>query len=249
MRIKSVMQKAAPRFAEHGLALHILGPKHYVFATEDNKIAFVIDTGRYRPHDLRVQTGGECCHFDFDNLRPSFFPKVPMDLHTQTQEAFEISFLKLTDQTIEILLPYLYVMRENAVGVTRELREALAKDTVGRAHRFAEKWSLPLEDPPKEWVKGLDGILRGMQVNYRQRKEEFLAHREDVLDLTAYWGELSNIRKQTPGQWLWSQWYEGQLEPCYVPKAHEFYDILERVLAAWNHGGEIINYGLDGLSI
>ena len=92
----------------------------------------------------------------------------------------------------------------------------------------------------------IDIILDGMRTDTAHRKEDFYKNKRDMVNLTAYFGELLAKSEGLPGRWIWRELHEGS--PRFVIEAHS-YDPLERLIAAWNFGQESFVYSIGRFPI
>lgn len=235
-----------PIFEKYGFFPSVMGPKEYVFSNYDNTRAIFFDRDKFPPRKLRVcySVKGETSFMlQLSNFKPGFL-KMGLEYYSSEQE-LETFLNDMAHSTVEVVLPYLDAMEENYVFDTFEMSMALSKDTETRITRFADKWGLTKE-PTRENLVSLDEILDSMKTTVHNRKEDFEKHESQIIDLSAYFGELIAKDGGKSGQWLWREISEG-LER-YVIEAMG-YDPLSRVVHAWNFGTEVTNYSLGGFPL
>ena len=85
--------------------------------------------------------------------------------------------------------------------------------------------------------------LRDLRTAAVRRREDFQRHREEILDLAAFYGELLNDEEETPGLWGWREVEPGHPEYVVGPRR---YNPLRRAMLAWNFGPEVAAYSLQG---
>jgi hypothetical protein len=229
---------------EVGYTLAPGGGGSYTFANEEVTRVITFDHGKYLPKELRVHFQmvppgrKKSISFYLEFLNPNFFPPIKIEQYNDDSQYMHA----LLEQIIRIILPYMDILEKNVVSCNEEMYQSLSMDTFSRAERFASKWKLSLE--PDESHGELDAILRSMQPRIWERKIDFYKHLPDIIDLAAYLGEVLNFRQGTPRQWYWREL--SPTERFFAIQATG-YDVLSRVIAAWNAGQEIINYSLVGL--
>ena len=247
MKFKSTIKKLiVPKFEPLGYEFSAPGGVNYFLSNDAEKRILNFDTNRFFKDLLRIQFRESLNHnyedifIKFMYLRPEFFP---YKLDYSSQEAFDESFVILADKIIEIIFPYCDVIRENYVYVEQDMYNELSIDTVGRAKRFAEKWNLTFDDAG---VHQLDRIIASLQTGRENRKRDFEKHKNELIDMAAFFGEARSVRYCLNGQWYWRD--DCSKIPFYAPVA-DGYDVLSRTIAAWNMGGEVTNYGFDRVSV
>jgi hypothetical protein len=219
------------------------GVANYTFCNQEHTKTIAFDLDKYMKRWIRVHfqiffpLERDMLSFNLEYLKPELFPKI--NVVYETQEELDATLILLTDKIIEIIIPFMDVIQKNAVFQTLEMHEELAKGTIERAERFAEKWDLPLSTEPD--MLHLDRVMDGLRKDVSQRKNDFYRNQGEIIDMAAYLGELMNIQENVPHQWYWRKLSDSDSERFYATKAQGF-DVLSRVIAAWNLGVEVMNY-------
>lgn len=245
MNLKPLITKlVTPRMREVGYLLAPGGGGSYTFTNEGTTRVITFDHEKYLPKKLRVHfqmvppDRKNVIPFYVGFLNPNFFPPIKVEQYSDDSQYVHA----LLEQMINIVLPYMDILEKNVVNCNAEMYQSLSTDTFSRAERFASKWKLSLE--PDEVHGELDAILCSMQPHIWERKIDFFKHLSDIIDLAAYLGEVLNFREGTPRQWCWREL--SSTERFFAIQATG-YDVLSRVISAWNAGQEITNYSLAGL--
>lgn len=242
MRIKpALLKKVAPALSEYGFTFKALGGSNYAFINEDSSRLIIIDTDKFLPKKIRTDfqvNGKNQFTLPYIYFDPSF---CPGSISTySTQEELEQYLENAVHEMVTIIFPFLKAMEENYIESSYEMSVALSNETEKRARRFADAWKLSME-ATNENARNLDRILNGMKTTPENRKRDFYQHENDIIDLSAYFGELFAIHRHKPGKWTWRQFSETVTS--FVVEA-EGYDPLNRVVQAWNFGAEVQNYSL-----
>lgn len=241
---QTIVKKAAPLLEPHGYVLYMPGGVNYIFWNEEEKAQLSFDTSRFVRDRLRIefkQTTSvdrfESVYLKYEYLRPEFFP---YKLNYESQESFDASMELLIQKTIEIIFPHCDRLKDNFVIPTEEMHRELSCNTVERANQFADKWGLAFNDSNDTREK-LNALIKNMQSGIENRQRDFDAHREDVLGMAAFVGEVMNKKTHTEGQWYW----RGEAPHTYYAVAAQGYDPLMKVAWAWNDGDISIRGGFD----
>ena len=217
MNYKSPIQKVmAPAMEQAGFSFLAIGYNHFRFANGSETQEIVIDTARYGVRNLRFAyhgTGERRFWFGLEDLDPQFCPAAGMEYRTREEL---IPYLRqVTEDTVRILLPYLDAMVENYVAYTDVLSREMARDIQERIKRAQAQWGLALEYGPDQ-LRRLDAAMDALRTAAVRRREDFQRHREEILDLAAFYGELLNDEEETPGLWgtlnMW--WAQDGTTPC-----------------------------------
>ena len=244
MNYKSSIQKVmAPALEQAGFSFLAIGYNHFRFANGSETQEIVIDTARYGVRNLRFAyhgTGERRFWFGLEDLDPQFCPAAGMEYRTREEL---IPYLRqVTEDTVRILLPYLDAMVENHVAYTDVLSREMARDIQERIKRAQAQWGLALEYGPDQ-LRRLDAAMDALRTAAVRRREDFQRHREEILDLAAFYGELLNDEEETPGLWGWREVEPGHPEYVVGPRR---YNPLRRAMLAWNFGPEVAAYSLQG---
>lgn len=243
MKIKAViMNKAVPILARQGFSFYNPGKNHYLFVKHDGIQKVSITTEKYNPSRIRVTYIMNCEHpftLELANLKAEFCPISAMTY--STQEEFEAYVEEVMKETIDIIFPFLYLMKDNRVFSSNELSQELAHGITEHVNRACSKWSLS-QIPSRENIKMIDMIMNGMRTDTYHRKEDFFKNINDIIDLAAYFGELIAQSKGAPGRWIWREVCPGN--PRFVIEVNG-YDPLERLISAWNFGPESIVHSIE----
>lgn len=241
MKIKTVlMERMAPVLENYGYTMEEMGRLHYAFSTKNDSRVINISTQRLFPNKLRFDyyvNGKNSFMLNLDNFNAEFC--YASQLTYNNHEELENYIDEVTKATVTIINPYLDIMEENYVTSSFEMYKRLSENTSHRAKEFAHKWNLPME-PEHENLKKLNSIMNGMKKNISRRKEEFLENEEEIINMSAYYGELIAIRGELPGRWMWIDLSETV--KSFVVETRG-YDSLERTISAWNFGSEGDFYG------
>lgn len=242
MKIKTVlMERMAPVLENYGYTMEVLGRLHYAFSTKNDSRVINIDTQRLFPNMLRFYynvNGKNSFILNLNDFNAEFC--YVSQLTYSNHEELEHYIDEVTKATVTIINPYLDIMEENYVTRMPEMYVALAESTGHRAREFAHRWNLSME-PRQENIKKLNDIMSNMKKNISKRKEEFFLNKDELINLTAYYGELMSIEWDKPGCWEWRKIAENRI--FYAVQANG-YDVLGRIIWAWNFGSE--TYGLKG---
>ena len=87
------------------------------------------------------------------NLKAEFCPVSAMTY--SNQEEFEAYVEEVMKETIDIIFPYLYVMKDNRVFSSNEWSQELAHGITEHVNRACSKWSLS-QIPSHENIKMID---------------------------------------------------------------------------------------------
>ena len=173
------------------------------------------------------------------NLKAEFCPISA--IRYSNQEEFETYVEEVMKETIDIIFPFLYIIKDNRVFSSNELSQELAHGITEHVNRACSKWSLS-QIPSRENLKMIDMIMNGMRTDTYHRKEDFFKNINDIIDLAAYFGELIAQSKGAPGRWIWCEVCPGK--PRFVIEVNG-YDPLERLISAWNFGPESIVHSIE----
>lgn len=240
---RNVTRLIAPMLNKSGYLLNSAGGGSYSFANGEKTRIVTFDHEKYGARVLRVHFQVfSCTHkplisFYLKYLNSEFFPPIAFDGDKNAPYNY---IRALVPQIISIVIPYMDLIETNYVTVEQKSYEELAKNPIIRADRFRTRWELPQFDVGSS--PDLDRILWSMQSSIQSRKKDYYTHLQEIIDLSAFLGELMNYKNGTPKQWYWRD-----LPGCrfYAVKAQGF-DVLSRVSLAWVAGKEIENYSLKG---
>ena len=228
---------------EEGFSFSTLGKNTLCFQNEDRTRQVLIDTERYGLHKLRFAyqvTGKHIFRFYLNYLDPSFCPVAKQTYETKEELAFYLE--SVMRDTTQIILPYLDVMDNNYVEYDESLSSKMSINLWERISRFRRVWDFSMRYEPAQ-LKKLDTIMDSMRSAISFRKEDFYRHLEELLDLSACYGELLNSESHTPRNWAKKESSPGHFEYVVGPTQ---YNPLWRVMYAWNFGPEIAQYSLQG---
>ena len=241
MRIKPLIMKVIrPALESEGFEL-VEDKYEYVFSKPDKSQVISFDTEKYQPKKLRATFFVHKPHmflFYYSLLDPGFCPSA-RSTYT-TQQELDVYVAQMTQAIQEIILPYMNIMAENMVEKTCSMEQKLAQNTAERGERFSKRWELNMNCEDRSNLYKLEDIIRQFQTEIQYRRRDFFAHEEELIDMAAYFGGLHSLKVSDDpyANWYWRTVSET---PFYADARG--YDILDRVLAAWNCGREVINCG------
>lgn len=244
MKYKSVLNKIMSADMEKsGFLFSALSTNNFCFQNESGTQQVLIDTEKHGPRTLRFAyqvTGKHYFRFYLKHLNPAFCPVA--DQTYETKEELEDYLTNVTRDTTRIILPYLNIMEENYVEYEESLSQHMFLNLQERICRFRKEYNFSLQYDVVQ-LKKLDVIMDSMRSTISDRKKDFYLHEEEFLDLSAYYGELLNVKSHTPGNWVRKGAEPGQFEYVVGPTQ---YNPLWRTLFAWNFGPEVAQYSLQG---
>lgn len=246
MKLKPLMNKyVVPALVGAGLTEYSFENGEYYFSNQDGNRHIIFCHSSYVKNWMRVHFHAQAptersqreliLVAELEYLKPNFFPKIEAE--------DDVGYIrKLTEQIVSIMLPYMDVIAANHIQEDEDMYRELSKDTPGRAKRFGEKYGLSVSE--RHLGGRMEKILESMQPDIAHRKEGFYKYYQEIIDLTAFAGEVLNHRGQCPGKWFWSS-DQGDFDRYCIGALS--YDILSRVISAWETGKEILNTSLEVL--
>lgn len=255
MRLKPAIEKyIVPALTEQGFEYEQLG-KEYTFKDEENLVSMTIDTDPRWPFMLRVEyfmRGSYQFFISLDKLNSTLCPINIAKYETQAE--LDDILKQIGPISSRAVIPWLRKLNNNCVMGKERLYSMLADNTSKRAEAFAEKYSIPFVGG-KDTLLKIDEVFYGLQPeNIELRVEAFEKNLEDIVGLTAFYGEVVNLSRanERKGRWGWTTPIEPinfPNAPLIPPRYGLFFrqgeeDCMERVRYAWNFSPEVKNINL-----
>ncbi len=270
MKVKKELLAVAPVFEAHGFSSEIYADATAIFKRYDDCIRFSFDRPSCPPElfpkfvKLLETTGPRLpppvirtnCHVRVGSNYYSIETKL-FDMPLQgayfytTQEELRQAVKKLTDQAINVILPYAEDLVEYGVYPTRELYERLSQYKTDRyAHLQATEETLQrVRTTIGQWIPQTQ----------EQRYEAFEARIDDIIDLVYQLGEA--VIHTYGGSWEWKTWrryinsyreYDEMREYCpFLPVEGDDYDQwfnpLNIITRHWNFYNVLPQYEFNSM--
>lgn len=212
MRLGTAVKRiAVPELLELGFTLVVSDSYGHLFENSTGTRTILFDRNILTPGFLRV-----CYHYvnsyygnysgvQLDNLCPAMrmgfdvFPSSP----DQVVETLRILIMITKDK----VLPYIDYIADNEVFFTNEMYNKLSENTLEKAVLFAKLNGLDFTTSPQN-AQVIESILLDMRGDDRyQRRSRYKIYSDDIIALTAYWGESIRRRdgESNFGTWQWEK--------------------------------------------
>lgn len=235
MKLKLALKKIiTPVLEAQGFQADFSNNGNYIFRTSDGSLWIKFDTAKFLPKKLRAFfSTNSGLYLALEYLKPDFFPVSGMNY--ETQEELEVYLIEFAKELCEIMVPYLNAMKTNYITYSLDWNHQMSQNVRERSVRFSKKWNLTIE-PQRTNLVGLDAVLDKMRADASNRKRMFELHKEELIDMGAYFGELLRINHDGNGQWYWRE-----VNGYSFFAVERGYDPMQRVIHAWNCGREAFN--------
>lgn len=154
----------------------------------------------------------------------------------------------ITEHVITKLLPILESMAANEVLVEDQYYEMLSSQTVQQAEAFAKQNAreLAFSEENLEWSqRWLRNLL---PPNSEDRQEAFQGHLSEIIQFSAFWGEL--IRRHKNGSWQWvvmpytTKSIYGVFYPSRYGDDLDGYNVIAQIVNFWNFASDLNSVSL-----
>lgn len=212
MRISTAVKKiAAPVLQELGFTLVVSDSYGHCFKNSSGTRTILFDRDIFVPGFLRVS-------YSYVNSYYGNYSSVPLDhLSSEMRMGFDVfpSSPDLIGDTLRILmtitkekvLPYIDYIAGNEVFFTNKMYNMLSENTLEKAVSFAKLNGLDFTTSPKN-AQVIETILLDMRGDDRyQRRSRYDIYSDDIVALTAYFGETIRRRDEEKniGTWQWER--------------------------------------------
>jgi len=210
MRINTAMKRiAVPYMQELGFT-HVESDSYgHCFKNTNGTRSILFDSNIMEPGFLRASYYyinsyyGSYSGIPLDQMSNEM--RMGIDLFPSSPNKIEETVRILMEITKEKVLPYIDYIADNEVFFTNEMYNMLSENTIEKAVSCAKSNNLDFSPSPRNAL-GVENSLLDMRGDDRyERKNRYDNHKNEIIGLVAYWGEVLRHKNGGPGSSTW-QW-------------------------------------------